>query len=130
MLAHQERLEAARRHDCLKITEVEFARRAQCFGGRGILKVVRQALQPGGILSLFVSSQTASFQRRARLRWAASADHRCAGGPRIVPDVQHRPWHFTDGFGGNGPFNPKRYVTEPQLAGIRNRIGMELNSHL
>jgi len=45
-------IEAARRHDRLKLAEIEFADRAQRFGGRRILKVVRQALQPGGILSL------------------------------------------------------------------------------
>ena len=44
--------EAARRHDRLKLAEVEFADRAQCFGGRGILQVLRQVLQPGVILGL------------------------------------------------------------------------------
>src|SRR4051794_2509034 len=43
--------EAAWRHDCLKLAEIEFADRTQCFGGCGMLKVVRQALQPRGIPS-------------------------------------------------------------------------------
>jgi hypothetical protein len=39
--------EATRWHYSLKLAEVEFADCAQCFCSRGILKVVRQALQPG-----------------------------------------------------------------------------------
>jgi len=46
--------EAPRRHDRLKLAEVEFTDRTQGFCGRGILKVVRQALQPGVIFRLKV----------------------------------------------------------------------------
>ena len=38
--------------DRLKFGEVEIADRLQCFGERAVLQVLRQAIQPGGILNL------------------------------------------------------------------------------
>jgi hypothetical protein len=44
--------EAARWFDRLQLSEVQIADRPQCFGGRAVLKTVRQTVQPGGILNL------------------------------------------------------------------------------
>src|ERR1700722_9193264 len=44
--------EAARRNDRLKFAEIKFADRAQRFGGRAVLKILRQAIQPGHELNL------------------------------------------------------------------------------
>ena len=40
------------RIDCLEIGQVEFTDRAECVSGSTVLKVVRQGLQPCGILCL------------------------------------------------------------------------------
>ena len=89
--------EAARRHDCLKLAEIEFADRAQCFGGRGILKVVRQGLQPGDILSLKVRET----RRRCRSSGGRGCDDRLDGGcgsrparHGIAPGAQRPSWLF------------------------------------
>jgi hypothetical protein len=44
--------EAARWLDRLQLSEIEIADRPQCFGGRTVLKTVRQAVQPGSVLDL------------------------------------------------------------------------------
>jgi hypothetical protein len=100
--------EAPWRNDCLKLAKVEFADRAQRFGGRGILKIVRQAFQPGGILSLEVRQFGDGVVPAAGAAEPAPAEaggDRLGGGcgspvrPRlarhgIATGVQHPSWLF------------------------------------
>ena len=72
--------EAARRNDRLKFAEVQLADRAQRFGGRAVLKVLRQAIQPGHELNLLFDEAgdmvCPSPRPAAMIAWTAGANYR------------------------------------------------------
>src|SRR5450432_2457396 len=74
--------EATWRLDRLKLGEIEFDNRPQCLGERTVLLIVRQGVQPAGILGLQLDGRgdgvVPSLDPGAPVGGAACANHRCA----------------------------------------------------
>src|SRR5271169_3879748 len=93
--------EAARWLDRLQLSEIEIADRPQCFGGRTVLKTVRQAVQPGSVLDLCFHKAGDMIcptpGPAAMIERAPHADDRFAGRARphdSGPVVRRRSWLF------------------------------------
>ena len=109
--------EAARRNNRLKFAEVQIADRAQRLGGRAVLKVVRQAIQPGRELNLCFHEAGdvvgPAPGPAAMISRTADADDRYAGRARgAIAGLAFGVGHgcFTDRFARHIS-TPKRYVT-------------------